>query len=194
MSPSPDLPASGAEPPIAPTSTPNSATAQPKPSATRSILAFLGGQPRPNPLDLNPNSAKRRKKNDETPVSATQSQTQGRIVLKPANGAAWAVEKTVEEGKDTEAGEVAVKGKGKSKGKRGGGEEDEMKEMGKRAKAARQGRGGKRPTASKRKDGKKGAGQLDLRASQGSEGESPLMVPISLMMSKVTRMLMDRYK
>jgi len=177
MSPSPDLPASGAEPPIAPTSTPNLAIAPSNPPAPRSILAFLGGQPRPNPLALNPNSAKRRKKNDETPASASQSQTQGRIVLKPANGAAWAVERTSEEGKDTEAGEVAVKGKGKSKGKRGGGEEDEMKDMGKRTKAAQKGRGGKRPTAARRKDGKKGAGQLDLKASQDSEGESPFGGP-----------------
>jgi hypothetical protein len=172
MSPPPDIQPHQAIPPAS-TADPNPDPI-PAPAAPSSILAFLGGQPRSSPLVLNPNTAKRRKKNDETPINpAVQSHTQARIVLKPANGAAWTVEKKEVKQKDEVAGEVTGKGKGKGKVKQGGGEEDEMKDMGKRAKAAQRGRGGKRPAAGKRKAGKKEAGQLDLKASQ-DDGESPI--------------------
>jgi hypothetical protein len=134
---------------------------------------MLGGHPRSNPLNLNPDPAKRRKKN---PDPSTQ-QTQGRIVLNPSNGAAWAVEKRPEEVIDPQpAGSngsgKAINGRGKGKGKgKSGGEEDELKEMGKRAKAAQRGRGGKRNGAGKRKATGKDA-QLDLKAQNG-DGESP---------------------
>jgi len=134
---------------------------------------MLGGQPRSNALGLNPDPAKRRKKN---PEPSTQ-QTQGRIVLNPSNGAAWTVEKRPEEPIDTQsAGTVGngktTNGRGKGKGKgKSGGEEDELKEMGRRAKAAQRGRGGKRNGAGKRKAADKD-GQLDLKA-QNDDGESP---------------------
>jgi len=136
---------------------------------------MLGGQPRSNALGLNPDPAKRRKKN---PEPSTQ-QTQGRIVLNPSNGAAWTVEKKPEEIIDTQpagsngnAKATNGRGKGKGKGKgKSGGEEDELKEMGKRAKAAQRGRGGKRNGAGKRRAADKD-GQLDLKA-QNDDGESP---------------------
>jgi len=134
---------------------------------------MLGGQPRSNSLTLNPDPAKRRKKN---PEPSTQ-QTQGRIVLNPSNGAAWTVEKRSEEIIDTQpAGSdgsgKATNGRGKGKGKgKSGGEEDELKEMGKRAKAAQRGRGGKRNGVAKRRAADKD-GQLDLKA-QIDDGESP---------------------
>jgi hypothetical protein len=136
---------------------------------------MLGGQPRSNPLVPNPDPAKRRKKNPEP----NSQQTQGRIVLNPSNGAAWAVEKRTEEVIDAQsAGPIgngkATNGRGKGKGKgkgKSGGEEDELKEMGKRAKAAQRGRGGNRNGAGKRKAADKD-GQLDLKA-QNDDGESP---------------------
>jgi hypothetical protein len=71
------------------------------------------------------------------------------------------------------------KARGKGKGKSGGGEEDEMREMGKRAKAAQRGRGGKRASTGKRKAPDKGVKQqLDLKASQDEEGESPPSIPV----------------
>jgi hypothetical protein len=134
---------------------------------------MLGGQPRSNHLALNPDPAKRRKKN---PEPSTQ-QTQGRIVLNPSNGAVWTVEKRPEEVIDAQpagsngSGKV-TNGRGKGKGKvKSGGEEDELKEMGKRAKAAQRGRGGKRNGTGKRKAADKD-GQLELKAQNG-EGESP---------------------
>lgn len=150
---------------------PTSTTSNP---ASRSLLSFLGAQPRSNPLSLNPDPAKRRKKNPEP----TQH-TQGRIVLGTSGGAAWGVEKRPEEVVDVQNVGVngngngkASNGRGKGKGKgKGGGEEDELKEMGKRAKAAQRGRGGKRGGAGNRKAVDKD-GELNLRAMNG-EGESP---------------------
>ena len=87
---------------------------------------MLGGQPRSNPLTLNPDPAKRRKKNPEP----TTQQTQGRIVLNPSSGAAWTVEKRPEEISDTQSAGTdgsgrATNGRGKGKGKvKSGGEED----------------------------------------------------------------------
>jgi hypothetical protein len=139
-------------------------------------MAYLGGQPRSNPLSLNPDPAKRRRKN---PESTSQSQTQGRIVLNPAGGAAWTVEKRTEDSIELQPALAhgsgkAANGKGKGKGKsKGGGEEDELKDMGKRAKAAQRGRGGKRTGSGKRKATGQEVGQLDLMASQNGDGESP---------------------
>jgi hypothetical protein len=168
MSASPERPSSSVEQPQ-----PEASTSSHPAPGPRSILLMLGGQPRSNPLVPNPDPAKRRKKN---PEPSTQ-QTQGRIVLNPANGAAWTVEKRAEEVTDTQqAGSNGVgkvtngRGKGKGKGKSGG-EEDELKEMGKRAKAAQRGRGGKRNGAGKRKAADKD-GRLDLKAQNG-DGESP---------------------
>ena len=153
---------------------PEASTSSNPTPAPRSILSMLGGQPRSNHLPLNPDPAKRRKKN---PEPSTQ-QTQGRIVLNPSNGAAWTVEKRVEDVIiDTQpagfngSGKV-TNGRGKGKGKvKCGGEEDELKEMGKRAKAVQRGRGGKRNGSGKRKAADKD-GQLDLKA-QNDDGESP---------------------
>ena len=134
---------------------------------------MLGGQPRSNPLTLNPDPAKRRKKNPEP----TTQQTQGRIVLNPSSGAAWTVEKRPEELIDTQPAGTngngkATNGRGRGKGKvKSGGEEDELREMGKRARAAQRGRGGKPNGAGKRKAADKD-GQLDLKAQIG-DGESP---------------------
>ena len=80
---------------------------------------MLGGQPRSSPLVLHPDPAKRRKKN----LEPTTQQTQGRIVLNPSNGAAWTVEKKVEEIIDTQSAGSdgsgkATNGKGKGKEKR----------------------------------------------------------------------------
>ena len=168
MSASPERPPSTVEQPQPEAST----SSNPTPAA-RSILSMLGGQPRSNHLALNPDPAKRRKKNPEP----SAQHTQGRIVLNPSNGAAWTVEKRAEEVIDTQpagsngSGKV-TNGRGKGKGKvKSGGEEDELKEMGKRAKAAQRGRGGKRNASGKRKAADKD-GQLDLKA-QNDDGESP---------------------
>lgn len=169
MSASPKLPPAGLD-----QAQPEASTSTTSGPAPGSLLSFLGGQARSNPLSLNPDPAKRRKKN---PEPAQQSQTQGRIVLNAASGASWTVEKKSEE--VNEASQAfngngsATGGRGRGKGKaKGGGEEDEMKEMGKRAKAAQRGRGGKRNGVGKRKPDK--GGQLDLKANQDGEGESPL--------------------
>lgn len=69
----------------------------------------------------------------------------------------------------------AINGRGKGKGKgKSGGEEDELKEMGKKAKAAQKGRGGKRNGPGKRQAGDNN-GQLELKAHNG-DGESPFSV------------------
>ena len=174
MSASPERPASTVESAsIVEHPQPEASTSNNTAPAPRSILSMLGGQPRSNPLALKSDPAKRRKKNPEP----TTQQTQGRIVLNPSNGAAWAVEKRSEEIVDAQpAGSIAngkaTNGRGKGKGKgKSGGEEDELKEMGKRAKAAQKGRGGKRNGPGKRQAGDNN-GQLELKAQYG-DGESP---------------------
>jgi hypothetical protein len=177
MSASPERPPSTVEQPQPEAST----SAHPAP-APRTILSMLGGQPRSNPLAPNPDPAKRRKKNPEP----SAQHTQGRIVLNPSNGAAWTVEKRAEEVIDTQpvgtngSGKV-TNGRGKGKGKvKSGGEEDELKEMGKRAKAAQRGRGGRRDGTGKRKAADKD-GQLDLKA-QNDDGESPFPSTLEILL------------
>ena len=169
MSASPKRPPSDLE-----QSQPEASTSSAIAPPSSSLLAFLGGQPRSNPSALNPEPAKRRRKN---PDSTTQAQTQGRIVLNAAGGAAWTVEKRPEELNGVQSAGPgngkAANGKGKGRGKVKGGEEDEMKEMGKRAKAAQRAPGSARNPGEKRKATKKEVGLLDLKA-QDADGESPL--------------------
>lgn len=103
--------------------------------SSRSIVALLGGQPRPPPAGSD--TAKRRRKNTDKPAGRTQ----GRIVLNAPGSTSWTVSTARQDDESTESlgrgAGAPGKGRARATARQGDGEEDEMREMSKRAKATK---------------------------------------------------------
>lgn len=146
-------------------------------TGSRSIVALLGGQPRAAPAAAKPDTAKRRRKNTDRPTGPTQ----GRIVLNAPGSTAWSVSVARRDEEDSASGGSGIgpgaTGKAKAAARQGGGEEDELKEMKKRAKSTR-GRAG----VTRGRGGRKARG-IDGDTFQSSQhedtGESPAHFPRS---------------